>query len=78
MSTAVAKILAAKAKADESVDFTPMDGAVCPECGTKKMPVVTSRKWKNGTRIRYHHCPNKQKCLLAIMDTSIKSVQENR
>ena len=65
----------AKEKADQSVDYTPRYGAVCPEC-KKRLSVMTSRPWVDGSKVRYHKCSNlKKKCLLAIMGTTIKSVQ---
>lgn len=70
-------VAAAKKKADQAVDYLPRVGAVCPECGRKKLPVITSRPWEEGIKIRFHRCPNKKgRCLLAVMETSIKSVQE--
>ncbi len=71
----VAIVAKVKAKADQSVDFTPKNGAVCPVCGTREMPVVTSRPWVDNCKVRFHRCQNKPDCLLAVMETSIKSVQ---
>lgn len=69
-------VAAAKEKADSSVDYLPRYGAVCPECGRKKLPVITSRKWEDNIKVRFHRCPNKKNgCLLAVMGVSIKSVQ---
>lgn len=62
-------------KAEQSVDYSPRDGAVCPECGKRKMPIVTSRPWDGDCKIRYHRCDNKPDCLLAVMGTTVKSVQ---
>ena len=71
-------IIKAREKAEQSVDYTPRHGAVCPECSRKNIPVVTSRPWEGDTRIRYHRCTNIEGCILAIMKTSIKSVQVAR
>lgn len=66
----------AREKADQGIDYTPRCGAVCPECGQKRMKIMASKPWKDGVKIRYHKCGNKAgRCLLALMETSIKSVQ---
>lgn len=78
VDSAVMVLLAkAKEKADQSVDYTPKYGAICPECGKKRLPVITSRGWAGDSKVRYHRCPNKPGCILAVMETSIKSVQSN-
>jgi len=75
----VAILAKVKEKADQSVDYTPRHGAVCPECGKKRMQTVTAKPWKDGIKVRYHKCGNiAGGCLLAIMQTSIKSVQEEK
>ncbi|SDU38616.1 hypothetical protein [Desulfobacula phenolica] len=75
-STIVVVVAEAKEKAAQGVDFSPRYGAVCPECGEKRLKVITSKPWKDGCKIRYHRCTNLKKgCLLAIMETTIKSVQ---
>lgn len=72
----VAIVAKVKEKADRSVDYTPRYGAVCPECG-RRMKSITSRPWQDGVKVRYHKCGNTSgECLLAIMEASIKSVQE--
>lgn len=75
----MAIVAKAKEKADQSVDYTPRYGAVCPECGKKQMKVVTSKPWHDGIKVRYHRCCNVSGgCLLAMMQISIKSVQEDK
>ena len=76
ISNVAVMVADAKRKADQSVDYTPRYGAVCPECGTR-LPVSTSRPWEDNSKIRYHQCPNKAGCLLGSMGTYIKSVQTN-
>lgn len=76
MKSIMTVVRSVKAKADQSVDFSPKDGATCPECGKKHLAVITSRRWEDGLKVRYHKCDN-EKCLLANMGTSIKSVQIN-
>ncbi len=64
----------AKEKAEKSVDYTPKDGAVCPECSKKNLRTVTSRPWESGLKIRYHKCTDPD-CLLSFMGIVIKSIQ---
>lgn len=74
----VAILAKVKAKADQSVDYTPRYGAVCPECGKKRMRIVSSKPWSDGVKIRYHRCGNVSGgCVLAIMETTVKSVQND-
>lgn len=77
MNPAVLAIKSAKIKADTGVDYTPKNGAVCPVCGRVKAPVVTTRPWKEGTRIRFHKCPNPE-CLLSNMSVQFKSFQTDK
>ncbi|WP_320043199.1 hypothetical protein [uncultured Desulfobacter sp.] len=76
----VAIVAKVKEKADQSVDYTPRYGAVCPECGRARMQTVGAKPWKDGMKVRYHKCGNiTGRCLLAVMQTTIKSVQvENK
>jgi len=77
-SQVIAIIAKVKEKADRSVDYTPRYGAVCPDCG-KRMNIVTSRPWSDGIKVRYHKCGNVAGgCLLAIMQTAVKSVQKEK
>jgi len=72
----VAIVAKVKEKADQSVDYTPRYGAVCPECGKKRMKIVSSKPWQDGIKVRYHKCGNTvDGCLLAVMQATIKSVQ---
>ena len=70
---ALALISHAKRKADESVDYTSKNGALCPECGLK-MRVITSRAWEDEFKVRFHKCLN-EKCILGALGISMKSVQ---
>lgn len=75
----VAIVAKAKERADQSVDYTHRYGAVCPECGERRMKIVGSKPWQGGFKVRYHKCGNIEGgCLLAIMQTSVKSIQRER
>lgn len=71
---AIALVKRARQRADQSVDYSPRYGAVCPECGTTNLKVITSRPWEDNIKVRFHKCRNPE-CLLCWMGTSIKSVQ---
>lgn len=78
-SQVIAIVAKVKKKADQSVDYTPRYGAVCPECGKKRIKIVSSKPWQDGIKVRYHKCGNVSGgCLLAIIQTTIKSVQEEK
>lgn len=40
----------------DGVDYSPQFGATCPKCSRRRVPVITSRPWINGIRVRYHKC----------------------
>ncbi len=68
-------LIVAVAKAREGVVYSPKKGALCPMCG-KRCPVVSSPRWVNKIKVRYHQCKNK-KCVLSTTKVSVKSVQED-
>jgi len=74
ITQAVALALEAAAN---GVDYRPKEGAVCPWCGKKKIPVYSTKPWSGSVRVRYHHC-NNPGCLLCQLHTGIKSLQENQ
>ncbi len=71
---AILLVAEAKEKAEASVDYSPKDGAVCPVCGKKKIPIQTSRPWVDNIKIRYHKCNNVE-CVVSHMGMTVKSVQ---
>lgn len=71
---AIALVKRAKQRADQSVDYSPRYGAVCPVCGAANLKVITSRPWEDNIKVRFHKCRNRE-CLLYWKGTSIKSVQ---
>ncbi len=73
-SAAIALVKEARVKAEQSIDYTPKHGAVCPECGQKHIKIYASRPWEDDIKIRYHKCTNEE-CLLSMIGVSIKSVQ---
>lgn len=60
--------------AKAGVDYTPHAKALCPACG---QPLSTTRTlpWDGCFRTRYHKCINPD-CVLALLDQSVKSIQE--
>ena len=79
IAIAIGKVVAlTKSRAGQGVDFLPKDGAVCPECGAKRLKIITTRAWENGCRVRYHRCTNTKNCMLAALGFVIKSVQMDR
>lgn len=59
-------------KAEEGVTYGGR-GAICPACD-ERAHVITTRRWSDGMRVRYHKCKNPD-CLLYGLDVTIKSVQ---
>jgi len=70
------KISATIGTATAGVDFSPRTGAVCPWC-EKKARIYRTLTWEDKTRIRYHRCEN-DRCPLATMRVSIKSIEVDR
>lgn len=70
--------LLARAKniAQSGVDYTPRHGAICPWCGTTKLPITRTMKWEGQTRTRYHKCPTPS-CIIAKLEIGIKSIEED-
>lgn len=60
--------------AKAGVDYTARDKAACPACGHLLSTIVT-RPWDGCFRTRYHKCINPD-CVLALLDQSVKSIQE--
>jgi len=70
----LALIAEARRKAESGVDYSPRFGAVCPVCGKAKIPIVTSRPWRDNLKTRYHKCDS-EKCLLKTMNLTVKSIE---
>lgn len=66
----------AKEISQAGVDYTPRYGAICPWCGTKKLPVARTMPWDGSTRVRYHKCPGKS-CIISKLGIGIKSIEED-
>lgn len=75
-SPAFASIALALGAATAGVDYSPRHGARCPWC-KKKMRIYSTLPWDGNIRIRYHHCEN-DRCPLARMKTSVKSVESEK
>lgn len=67
-------LVAILAKARDGVVYKR--GAKCPVCGAKAK-VITTRKWDDGTRIRYHRCSNED-CVVHSLDVNVKSVESKK
>lgn len=67
-------VVAALARAQNGVDYSPRLGAVCPVCGTEHLPVYKTMPWSGNARVRYHKCPNSA-CLLGRLGRSVKSIE---
>jgi len=74
MDAAAVLIKTVKEKAEQSVDYSPKYGALCPECGSR-MAVETTRPWEDDSRVRYHRCVNTDVCIIAKLGLNIKSIQ---
>jgi len=74
MTLADVAIVSAIATAQQGVDYSVKDGAVCPCCGAPHLRVVCTKAWDGDTRLRFHRCMN-EGCVLAVLRTPIKSVQ---
>lgn len=66
-----------KQKAAAGVPYVRGGGAICPSCGAKKLRVVTTRKWKNGKRKRFHECRNSI-CVLSVLKINVKSFEQKK
>jgi hypothetical protein len=69
-------VILARQKAAAGVEYSPKYGAICPECGKEKIPVIKNNPWIDDVKIRHHRCDNPH-CILATMEETIKSYQEN-
>lgn len=70
----VALIAEAKAKCEVGVGYHSRHGAVCPVCQTKRIPIFSSPRWRDGIKVRYHKCTN-PKCLVCAMGLTVKSIE---
>ena len=75
MNQSATMIVLAKRQAENGVDFTARRGAVCPWC-QQRTRIYATRPWEGTVRIRYHRCENPA-CILARMQVSIKSLEED-
>ena len=63
--------------AKTGVEYSARYGATCPICNTSRIPVAGSLPWDGNCKIRYHKCKNPE-CPIAVLGTTIKSVQIDR
>ena len=61
-------------EAKAGVRFSARDKATCPACG-QQLTTYKTMPWDGCFRTRYHKCINPD-CPLAIMDQSVKSIEE--
>ena len=76
MNPAVMEVLRMVEQARCGVTYSNKDGAVCPACGAVRLKAYKTMPWSGGLRIRYHKCTNAD-CVLAAMNESVKSLQED-
>ncbi len=66
-------VVSTMAKAQKGVEYVNGKGAFCPLCG-ERMVIITTRRWSEGVRVRYHRC-QRVTCVLAKLDLQVKSVE---
>lgn len=74
MTPAQLAIARALKAASDGVEFRPHRGAYCPACGCK-LKSYNTQPWRDGLRVRYHHCADPD-CILSRLGKTVKSVEE--
>lgn len=70
----IIQIAQARAKCEYGVEYKPRQGAICPVCQAVRMSIFSSRRWKDGIKVRYHKCNNPD-CVACAIGLSIKSIE---
>ena len=74
MTPAQLAIARALKAASDGVEFRAGRGAYCPVCGAK-LKAYNTQPWREGVRVRYHHCAAPD-CILARLGKTVKSVED--